>query len=69
MINNQLSIIIPFYNPPYEIFTTCLRNTQTIAHFCQLENLFPEQLAMLNFRYGAKARNMLKQHIYNEVQA
>ena len=43
-----------------------LRHIQTVARFCQLENIPPKQcehflqLAMLNLRYGAKARNMLK---------
>jgi glycosyltransferase involved in cell wall biosynthesis len=43
-----------------------LRNIQSVARLCQLEDILPEQsekllqLAMLNFRYGAKARNMLK---------
>ncbi len=52
-----------------------LRHIQTVARFCQLENISPQQseyflqLAMLNFRYGAKARNMLKKHIPSKVQA
>lgn len=52
-----------------------LRHIQTMARFCQLENIPPKQsehflqLAMLNFRYGAKARNMLKTHIASGVQA
>ena len=52
-----------------------LRHIQTVARFCQLENISPEQseyflqLAMLNFRYGAKARNMLKKPIPIKVQA
>jgi glycosyltransferase involved in cell wall biosynthesis len=43
-----------------------LRNIQTVARFCQLENIPPKQseyflhLAMLNLRYGAKARHMLQ---------
>ncbi|MBP1680717.1 MAG: glycosyl transferase family 2 [Proteobacteria bacterium] len=52
-----------------------LRNVQTVARFCQLENIPPEQseyflnLAMLNFRYGANARNMLKKYISIERKA
>lgn len=43
-----------------------LSHIQTIARFCQLENIPHTQseyflnLAMLNFRYGAKARSMIK---------
>ena len=112
MIHKHLSIVVPFYNPPFEpdgaIFNDVLtllrilyhnelfsvhpainyiyndipnsiqtskpqhyhrlRHIQTVARFCQLENIPPKQsehflnLAMLNFRYGAKARNMLKKH-------
>lgn len=45
-----------------------LRHIQTVARFCQLENISPEQseyflqLAMLNFRHGAQARHLLKQN-------
>jgi hypothetical protein len=124
MIKKHLSIVVPFFNPPYEAFQACLqsirkldvltllrllyrkerfsvhptinyiyndipnsiqtskprhyhrlRHIQTVARFCQLENLSPEQseyflqLAMLNFRYGAKSRNMLKKHTNLLVQA
>jgi glycosyltransferase involved in cell wall biosynthesis len=43
-----------------------LRNIQTVARLCQLENIPPKQseyllhLAMLNLRYGANARHMLR---------
>ncbi|ACZ12273.1 glycosyltransferase family 2 protein [Sulfurospirillum deleyianum] len=52
-----------------------LRHIQTVARFCQLEAVSHEQseyflkLAMLNFRYGAKARNMLKTHISSKELA
>lgn len=52
-----------------------LRHLQTIARFCQFENIPHQQseyflnLAMLNFRYGAKARNMLKMNISSKAQA
>ncbi len=42
-----------------------LSHIQTVARFCQLENIAPQQseyflnLAMLNFRYGSKARSFL----------
>lgn len=45
-----------------------LSHIQTIARFCQLEHLSPKQseyflsLAMLNLRYGSKARTFLKQN-------
>lgn len=113
MIHKHLSIIVPFYNPPFEpdgaifndvltllrilyrkerfsvhptinyiynnipnsmqtskpIYHHRLSNIQTVARFCQLENIPPKQseyflqLAMLNFRYGAKARNMLNHKV------
>jgi glycosyltransferase involved in cell wall biosynthesis len=52
-----------------------LSHIQTVARCCQLENIPYKQseyflnLAMLNFRYGAKARNMLKKHISIERKA
>lgn len=152
MINKKLSIIVPFYNPPYEVFKECLsylkklnplevilvddcsselkvvtlakqsgftylktpyqsghdglpfnlgvqraqgefvckvensmqtsksayyhrlNNIQTVARFAQLENISPKQseyylqLAMLNLRYGANSKKILKQQkIANEI--